>query len=88
MTDPLHDLGNYPSPAEILEADYPDWRIWRARDENGRHGDWIAEHATDRDRVFRAPDIPGLRTLLEKDAARRHAPRNPAPLHAAGSTRS
>ncbi|MFG3438304.1 hypothetical protein ACGF0J_13765 [Nonomuraea sp. NPDC047897] len=80
---PLHDLGNLPSPAEVLAADYPEWHFWRERD-TGRHGDWVALHATERDRVCRAPDIPGLRTQLEKDAAGRRARRGtPAGRHTA-----
>ena len=81
-----HDLGIWPSPAEILQADFPEWHISRELDSAGRHGMWTAQHSNDRDRVHRAPDIPTLRTYLEKDAARRSAPRDqPAPRHSAGS---
>jgi len=85
-TDPLHDLGNWPSQAEILQADYPEWHISREVDDAGRHGDWVAAHSTDPDRVLRASDVPGLRTQLEKNAARRRARRDaPATRHTAGT---
>jgi hypothetical protein len=77
---PLHDLGIWPSPAEILQGVYPEWRIWRDIDESGRHGDWIAEHATERDRVCRAADIARLRMLIDKDTARRRTTRRADPV--------
>ncbi|WP_424533612.1 hypothetical protein ACOZ38_25085 [Sphaerisporangium viridialbum] len=84
---PLHDLGTWPSPAEILQGDYPEWHISREVDGSGRHGDWVAQHATEHDGVHRAPDIPALRTQLEKDAARRRTTRRdgPATRHSTGS---
>ncbi|WP_433426408.1 hypothetical protein ACQP1V_42845 (plasmid) [Microtetraspora malaysiensis] len=68
---PLHDLGIWPSPAEILQGEYPEWRIWRDVNENGRHGEWVAQHHTMHDLVLRASDINDLRQHLE--TARREA---------------
>lgn len=34
-------LGHWPSAAEMLQADYPDWVIWRDV-HRGRHGLWCA----------------------------------------------
>lgn len=69
MTD-LHDLGVMPSQAELLQADFPEWIIWRDIDGSGRHGDWGAQHATDAGRVLYASDIPALRQLLIKSTPR------------------
>ena len=63
----LHDLGIWPSPAELLQGDFPEWHIWRDLDETQRHGDWVAQHAAEHDRVYRAPDVPALRKLLDQD---------------------
>lgn len=64
----LHDLGTVmPSPAELLQGDFPEWHIWRDLDETHRHGDWVAQHAAELDRVYRASDTPALRNLLDKD---------------------
>ncbi|MFG1826726.1 hypothetical protein ACGFIJ_29960 [Microbispora bryophytorum] len=66
----LHDLGIWPSPAELLQGDFPEWHIWRDLDETHRHGDWVAQHAAELDR-YRASDIPALRNLLDKDRRER-----------------
>lgn len=63
----LHDLGIWPSEAEMLQAQFPEWIIWRDHDGSGCHGDWVAQDATCPDRVRRAPDIPALHKLLDQD---------------------
>jgi hypothetical protein len=68
-TDNPLNFGTWPSPAEVLQGDYPEWDIWRDIT-SGCHGDWIARHITQPDRVHRAPDISALRKLLEDDAGR------------------
>lgn len=35
-------FGLGPSAAEELQADHPDWLIWREQTEEGRHGLWMA----------------------------------------------
>jgi hypothetical protein len=66
--DSSHDLGTWPGPNEILQAEYPEWQISREVDSPGRHGHWVARHFTACDRVLRAADIPSLSALLAKDA--------------------
>jgi hypothetical protein len=57
-----------PSVAEILQADYPGWTIWREINPTTHcHGDWCAE-PTDmpgEEHRLRHADIDELRTLLE-----------------------
>lgn len=74
-TNPLYDLWSRPSEAELLQGDFPEWSIWRDVDDAGNHGDWVAQHATKSERMFRAPDIPALRNLLDEDGRREGAQR-------------
>ncbi|MFI6886731.1 hypothetical protein [Streptosporangium canum] len=56
-----------PSAAEILQADFPGWLIWRDFMQGGNHGDWCARpiNATSEDNTLRHADLEGLRKLVE-----------------------
>lgn len=58
--DTLH--GPWPSPPEILAAEYPDWEIWRDQDGH-RHGPWYAKRG---EYTLTAHTIQGLRERLEE----------------------
>ncbi|MCG5220250.1 hypothetical protein [Streptosporangium sp. KLBMP 9127] len=58
--------GHWPSIAEEVQATYVEWLVEREI-EDGCHGDWVASHREDDERVLRARDILTLRELL-KDA--------------------
>ncbi|GAB3444225.1 hypothetical protein GCM10027570_13420 [Streptomonospora sediminis] len=59
--DALH--GPWPTGSEILQAEWPDWQIWRDRRDDGSHGDWCAEKNW---MVLRAQTCDDLRELLKK----------------------
>lgn len=55
-------LGHWPSASEILQANFPDWIIWRERD-GGTHGLWQAQRA-DGSRHVAAQTTEELRVLM------------------------
>ncbi|MEU4703330.1 hypothetical protein [Nonomuraea dietziae] len=57
-----------PSAAEVLQADFPGWIIWRDFTPESGHGDWRAQrvNATSDEAALRHADLDGLRTLLEQ----------------------
>ncbi|MGW0451024.1 hypothetical protein ACWDWV_37235 [Streptosporangium sandarakinum] len=69
MDDERATLLFSPSAAEILQADFPGWLIWREFKPEGEHGDWCARRHTSSPSpdavVLRHTDLEGLRELLE-----------------------
>ena len=65
---PRHGEGRglWPSVAEEVQAIFLDWLIERDITEDGCHGDWIARHRDNEERILRAPDIEALRELLKQ----------------------
>ncbi|WP_119927774.1 hypothetical protein [Bailinhaonella thermotolerans] len=59
------ERGCWPSVAEEVQALHLDWVIERELTEAG-HGDWLAIHRDDENRVLRAPDIEALRDVLRR----------------------
>ncbi|WP_157594846.1 hypothetical protein [Streptosporangium amethystogenes] len=67
MDDERTTLVFGPSAAEILQADFPGWLIWRDFTQAGGHGDWCAQpmNAAGEEPPLRHAAPEGLRALLE-----------------------
>lgn len=59
----MDDYG--PSAAEILQAEYPGWLVWREIREGGGHGDWCAQ-PNPAAPALRHADIEGLAELMDQ----------------------
>jgi hypothetical protein len=58
-----HLLG--PSAVEVLQADYPEWTIYRDM-EGTSHGDWIAQNRDSSEQALRHATPEGLKKLLSE----------------------
>ncbi|WP_436759036.1 hypothetical protein [Streptosporangium sp. V21-05] len=67
MDDERTTLMFGPSAAEILQAEFPEYLIWRDFTTEGGHSDWCARHtnAINAEKVLRHSAPEGLRKLLE-----------------------
>ncbi|QBI56776.1 hypothetical protein [Streptomonospora litoralis] len=59
--DALH--GPWPTEAEILQTEFPDWEIWRDVREDGTHGDWCASSG---ETLLRTTTCDELRGMLRE----------------------